>query len=297
MNDESAADYAISAYSLKKIYKDASRAAVDNISLKIPKGEFVSIVGKNGAGKSTLIEMFACIQKITSGQLIILGKNAESEWMSVSKKIAFLPQQASLYPHLTVRENLNYFKSLHSENLDTSDVISKMKLGDIINQRVNTLSGGQKQRACLACIMIGRPNLILLDEPSTGLDPNTRNETWKMFHGLKNNDLTVIVSTHDIIEAKTYSDRILFLEEGRVIFNGHPSELRTNTNIIIDDPNGSFDDVFEKTVREGTRLKIVLNDSVELSEAVQRLVKAGYNKDHITIDSGNEIINDEGCME
>ena len=192
------------------------RAALRDVSCAGGRGELVAVVGPNGAGKTTLLSILAGIREPDSGTVSVPGA------------VGWVPQQAALYRRLTVAENLRLFA--HLEQVDDVDaaverMLEQTGLGERRDDQVGTLSGGNQQRVNIAIGLLKRPAVLLLDEPSTGLDPRQRERLWEFVLGLAGGGTTVIYSTHHLLEAERYGDRLLVLADGERIFDGTASEL------------------------------------------------------------------------
>jgi ABC-2 type transport system ATP-binding protein len=206
----------VRARGLVKRYGD--REALRGIDLAADPGELVAIIGPNGAGKTTLLSILAGILKPDAGEL---GLGAE--------QVGWVPQQAALYRRLTVEENLLLFARLEGHEdprASTAEMLELCRLGERRGEIVARLSGGNQQRINIAIGLLSRPAVLLLDEPSVGLDPRQRARLWEFISGLAGGGTTVIFSTHDIQEAERYGRRLLVLADGEALFDGPAEELR-----------------------------------------------------------------------
>jgi multidrug/hemolysin transport system ATP-binding protein len=214
---------------LTKCYGDI--AAVDNISFEVHKGELLGFLGVNGAGKSTTINMLSTLMKPTSGSATVCGCALGREDTEIRRKIGIVYQQNCLDPQLSVRENLICRGILHGASGSTakkrlSELCEILSLGDILKKRYAVLSGGQKRRCEIAASLMHTPELLFLDEPTTGLDPETRMEVWAAVEDLRQNTgMTVFLTTHYMEEAAK-ANRIIILEKGHIKANGTPFELK-----------------------------------------------------------------------
>ena len=205
---------AIEARDLVKQFGD--RAALRGVSFDAAAGELLAVIGPNGAGKTTLLSILAGIRSPDRGSVSVPGK------------VGWVPQSAALYRRLTVAENLRLFARL--EQVDDVEaaverMLSQTALGERRDDQVGTLSGGNQQRVNIAIGLLSRPAVLLLDEPATGLDPRQRERLWEFVLGLAGGGTTVIYSTHHLLEAERYGDRLLVLADGERIFDGTASEL------------------------------------------------------------------------
>lgn len=196
--------------------------AVDHLDLKVTPGQCFGLLGPNGAGKTTLIEIIEDIIAPTSGQVFYQGK---ARTASFREQIGIMFQQTALLAYLTVQETLGTFQSLYSVSYDMEDIIELCHLNDIRNQMNDKISGGQRQRLLLALALINRPNLIFLDEPSTGLDPQARRNLWDIIGNVKAQGKTIILTTHYMEEAQYLCDEVAIMDHGKIIAQDSPHKL------------------------------------------------------------------------
>ena len=219
-------DAAIEVSNLKKVY--GSLAAVDDISFTVKKGEIFAFLGPNGAGKTTTVEMIESIRQPTAGLIKIFGKDIATYFGDVKDKIGILPQEFHSFERLTVRETLYYFSSLYKKNADIDDIVDAMDLKNEENKLYKDLSGGLKQRVGVAISLVNDPEIIFLDEPTTGLDPKARREVWEVIADLRNEGKTVFLTTHYMEEAEYLADHIAIIHRGKIIAEGGLEELISN---------------------------------------------------------------------
>lgn len=215
--------------SLSKSYGDF-RALFD-VSLDIEKGAIFGLLGPNGAGKSTLIRVLSCQSRPTSGHALIAGLDVVSQKKDVLSLIGVVPQENSFYDDLTVNENLAYFGSLYRvSGLEikerTRNILSMLKLDEKANSRGGTLSGGMKTRLNIACALVHKPRVLILDEPSVGLDPVSRQALWDTIREVNREGTTILITTHYMQEADALCDRILIMNRGKIVVEGRPGELK-----------------------------------------------------------------------
>ena len=204
------------------------RLVLPELSLDIRRGVVTGLLGPSGSGKTTLIRAIVGVQIIESGDVSVLGEPAGSE--ALRRRIGYVTQAPSVYSDLTVRQNLEYFASiLGAPSGRVEEAIDAVALGGHANQLVRTLSGGEESRVLLASALLGHPDLLVLDEPTVGLDPVLRRDLWNMFHELAAGGTTLLVSSHVMDEAERCDDLVL-LRNGRVVATGSPSELRQETH-------------------------------------------------------------------
>ena len=204
------------------------KTVLPSISLEIPRGRVVGLLGPSGSGKTTLMRAIVGVQKVSSGTITVLGTRAGAA--SLRRKIGYVTQTASVYGDLTVTENLLYFRRVvGAPPTKVDEVIGRVGLEGQIDQVVGTLSGGEKSRTSLAVALLGDPQLLVLDEPTVGLDPVLRRELWASFHSLADQGATVLVSTHVMDEARN-CDRLVLMREGSIVAVGTTDELLTRTH-------------------------------------------------------------------
>lgn len=199
--------------------------AVDGVSLSIRQGEIYGLLGPNGSGKTTLIRLFIGLLRPTSGSVRLLGVAMPNK--AVLGQVGYMTQASALYEELTVRENVAFFAEMSGrhDRAGIEEVIELVDLGDRARSAVRTLSGGLRQRASLACALVHRPNLLLLDEPTVGIDPQLRATFWSYFRRLADSGVTLVISSHVMEEAER-CDRLGFLRQGRLLAEGSAADLR-----------------------------------------------------------------------
>ena len=219
------------------------RRVLHGLTCEIPAGSVTGLLGPSGSGKTTLMRAIVGVQVVKSGQVTVLGSPAGAS--SLRHQIGYLTQAPSVYPDLTVRENAHYFASLY-KNVTAADADATIKavgLGDAAKQLVSDLSGGQKARASLACAMVSRPRVLILDEPTVGQDPVLRDDLWRQFRELAASGVTVLVSSHVMDEAGR-CDRLLLIREGHLIADDSPAAIREATHTT------DLEDAFLHLIRE-----------------------------------------------
>lgn len=211
--------------SLVKVYGELK--AVDSISFEVYEGEVFAFLGPNGAGKTTTVEILECIRPITSGLAKVLGYDVskKGDVEEIKKRIGVLPQAFSALDKLTVKENIDLIGDMYTKHLDITGVIKQLDLEDKTNERFENLSGGLKQRVGVAAALVSDPQLVFLDEPTTGLDPKARREVWSVIENLKRINKTVFLTTHYMEEAQLLADRIAIIDKGKIATIGSPQEL------------------------------------------------------------------------
>lgn len=199
--------------------------AVRGIDLRVDRGECFGLLGPNGAGKTTTIEILEGLLDATSGEVEILGMRWDRDGDAIRQRIGISLQETRLSEKLTLRETLCLFRSFYRQGRDPDAVIAELSLEDKAQSRVGKLSGGQKQRLAVACALVGDPELLFLDEPTTGLDPRSRRELWGVIQQFRDSRRTVLLTTHYLDEAERLCDRVAIVDRGRVIACDTPRAL------------------------------------------------------------------------
>src|SRR3954454_4494120 len=219
---------AISVRELRKSY--GGHEAVRGITFEIKEGEVFGLLGPNGAGKTTTVEILEGYRARDSGDVDVLGFDPARAQSAFRERIGVVLQQSQLWANLTVGETHRMFAGYYREPRDVDEVIDLVGLGDKRDARVKTLSGGQKRRLDLGVALVGDPDLVFLDEPTTGFDPAARRAAWEMIRSLRSLGKTVLLTTHYLDEAEQLADRVAVLREGRIVTIGTPRELTGGTN-------------------------------------------------------------------
>jgi ABC-2 type transport system ATP-binding protein len=214
---------AVRCQGLKKSYGDV--IAVDGLDLEVHVGECFGLLGPNGAGKTTTVEMLEGLLTPDAGELKVLGMRWGRDDRALRQRLGVQLQETELAEKLTVRETLDLFRSFYSQGPSPQDVMRIVGLEEKRNAWVSRLSGGQQQRLAVACALICRPELLFLDEPTTGLDPQSRRQLWELVHEFKARGGTVLLTTHYMEEAHRLCDRVAIIDHGQVIALGTPAQL------------------------------------------------------------------------
>jgi ABC-2 type transport system ATP-binding protein len=217
------AEPAIRVRNLVKLYGDLH--AVDDISFDIKKGDVFAFLGPNGAGKTTTVEIIETIRTPTSGEVKILGLDIRKSRKEIIQRIGVLPQEFSSFDRITVRETLVYFSKLFGGGRNIDDLLKMVGLEEEKGKLYMNLSGGLKQRVGIAVALVNDPELVFLDEPTTGLDPRARRDVWESIKTLKEEGKTIFLTTHYMEEAEALADRVAIISKGKIIAEGSPSEL------------------------------------------------------------------------
>ena len=199
--------------------------AVDSVSFTVAKGEVFAFLGPNGAGKSTTAEIIETIRTPTSGRVTVLGMDVTKSKAKVVRRIGVLPQGFSSFDRITVRESLSYFAQVFGCKADVDALMDLTHLRNKADARFNTLSGGLKQRLGIAAALVNDPEVVFLDEPTTGLDPHARRAVWDVLKGLKDRGKTVFLTTHYMEEAELLADTVAIISKGRIVATDSPARL------------------------------------------------------------------------
>jgi ABC-2 type transport system ATP-binding protein len=220
---------AISVRGLRKRYGD--REVVRGIDLEVAPGEVFGFLGPNGAGKTTTVEILEGYRSRDAGEVSVLGVDPAHPTRAWRNRIGLVLQECELNALLTVRETLNLFSSFYDAPRPSEEVIELVGLQGREQARMGTLSGGQRRRADVAIALIGDPDLIFLDEPTTGFDPTARREAWHTIAGLKDIGKTIVLTTHYMEEAQFLSDRVAIIRSGEIVAEGKPDEIGTRESV------------------------------------------------------------------
>lgn len=257
--------------------------AVDGIGLSIPKGICFGLLGPNGAGKTTTIEMLEGILVPTSGTVLYKGEPLGARYR---EEVGIQFQHTALQEFLTVRETLELFERLYHHTLPIPELIELCALADILNRDTRKLSGGQRQRLLLALALINDPELIFLDEPTTGLDPQARRNFWELVKLVKSRSKTIVLTTHYMEEAYALCDEIAIMDKGRIVSQGTPTQLLSDHfgDVVLQiprlDAGSKIFDLGLSVADAGDLLEISSN---RLHHTLQQLIESGSNLDRLRI--------------
>lgn len=216
-------EIALSCTGLVKRYADV--VAVDGLDLEVRRGECFGLLGPNGAGKTTTVEIFEGLNEPDAGEVRVLGLDWKGHEATLRQRLGIQLQETKFTEKLTVRETITMFRSFYRDGLSPDEALDAVALQEKADAWVKKLSGGQRQRLSLACAIVGDPELLFLDEPSTGLDPQSRRKIWDIVAGFRDRDRTVLLTTHYMDEAERLCDRVAIVDRGKRIAQGTPREL------------------------------------------------------------------------
>ena len=220
----------IEVYNLSKKYKDFE--AVKGISFEVKKGEIFGILGPNGAGKTTTLEIIECLRRQTSGKCTVLGMDNLEKPFEIKKRIGVQLQASEYFNGLYLGELLRLFGGLYQEKVDASEILKLVALESKENSLVKELSGGQKQRFTIASALVHKPEVLFLDEPTTGLDPQARRNLWNLIKEFNTQGITIILTTHYMEEAEYLCDRVAIMDQGKILQIDPPNKLIENLSKI-----------------------------------------------------------------
>lgn len=254
---------------LRKRY--GTHEAVRGIDFEIKHGEVFGLLGPNGAGKTTTIEILEGYRNRDDGEAEVLGEDPQHAGRRWRERVGVVLQSSSLYPNLTVREHLSVFGGYYESPRDPGEVIEIVGLNEKAGARCRTLSGGQKRRLDLGLALIGNPELIFLDEPTTGFDPGARRTAWETIRNLRSLGTTILLTTHYLDEAEQLADRVAVLRDGVIVREGSPAELTggsTETEIRY---RRDGETIVEQTTEPTRRLHELTTEALESGEELEGL--------------------------
>jgi ABC-2 type transport system ATP-binding protein len=248
----------ISVKNLVKKYKDFT--AVNDISFAVKEGEIFGILGPNGAGKTTTLEIMETLKPLSSGEVIIDGYDVTKHAWEVKRRIGVQLQSSAFYPEVQLTELLDMFAAMYDVQIDPMAMLREVELEDKAKSYVKQLSGGQQQRFSIASTLINQPNVIFLDEPTTGLDPQARIHLWEMVRKINKNGVTIVLTTHYMDEAEQLCNRLAVMDHGKILKIGTPRQfiedlLKTGFKKEVKVEQANLEDVFlnltGRQLREG----------------------------------------------
>ncbi|MGP0095263.1 MAG: ABC transporter ATP-binding protein [Xanthobacteraceae bacterium] len=281
-------DYVIDVHDLRKSF--GARRVVDGLSLQVARGEICGFLGANGSGKTTTIRMLCGLLLPDAGEGTCLGLDIAREAPAIRRQIGYMTQQFSYYDDLTVRENLELVAGVYempNGDAAVADMITRMGLGGYADQLAGHLSGGWKQRLALAACVLHRPKLLLLDEPTAGVDVKARREFWDLIHDMAGEGLTVLVSTHYMDEAER-CQRVVYLANGRIVVQGDAFEVARRSGLIAYEATGEGVDDAARRMRRmpgveaaavfGRALRVAGTDRGLLEAAIRSFAELSWRE-------------------
>jgi len=264
--------------------------AVDGISFEVNEGEIFAFLGPNGAGKTTTVEILECLRPLTSGSANVLGYDVtkNDDVKKIKRSIGVLPQDFSALEKLTVKENIELIGDMYAKHIDVAEVIKLLDLQEKTNERFENLSGGLKQRVGVAAALVNDPQLVFLDEPTTGLDPKARREVWSVITGLKRMRKTVFLTTHYMEEAQILADRIAIIDKGKIVAIDSPQELISQHGglkiLIIRKGDKGLSDILQKeydkvTLDKSGDVSVKVDDVEEMWRVIATLTELKINQE------------------
>jgi ABC-2 type transport system ATP-binding protein len=279
---------------LKKHYGDIK--AVDGISFKVTRGAIFSLLGPNGAGKTTTVEMMEGLRTPTSGSIEIFGVDVTQDYTTIRHRVGVIPQEFVPFERLKAPEAIAYFGGLYNRKMSNEDVdmlLERVELDHRRNIIARKLSGGEKRKLGLALALVGEPDLLFLDEPTTGLDAQARRRLWALLEGLRDAGRTILLTTHYLDEAEKLSDEVLVIHKGKEIAKAPPKDLIEQhgggRSILLGDCGERCTEKLESmgfvVERIGDDVKIGLEEGVSVRDVIDRLSSSDIQfKDFSTIE-------------
>jgi ABC-2 type transport system ATP-binding protein len=254
---------------LRKRYGD--HEAVRGIDFELRTGEVFGLLGPNGAGKTTTVEILEGYRDRDAGEIDVLGDDPQRAGTAWRQRIGVVLQSSSLYPNLTPRESLRLFAGYYRDPRDVEEVIEIVGLAEKADARARTLSGGQKRRLDLGLALVGNPELIFLDEPTTGFDPQARRQAWDTIRNLRSLGTTVLLTTHYLDEAEQLADRVAVIVNGEIIREGSPAELTSESPETEIRYRRNGEEILERTADPTRRLHELTAAALERGEQLEGL--------------------------
>jgi ABC-2 type transport system ATP-binding protein len=260
---------AIAVRGLRKSYGELE--AVRGVDFEIEQGEVFGLLGPNGAGKTTTVEILEGYRRRDAGEVSVLGHDPQSPGPDFRQRIGVVLQQSELWPNITVRETHRIFAGYYERPRDVDEVIELVGLTEKRDARIKTLSGGQKRRLDLGIALVGDPDLVFLDEPTTGFDPAARRAAWEMIRSLRLLGKTVLLTTHYLDEAEQLADRVAVMRDGAIVKIGTPRELTTADLEVEIRFRRDGEDVLVRTSEPVRVLHELTGDALARGEELERL--------------------------
>ncbi len=226
-------DHALSVTGLRKSY--GSKVAVDSLTFSAAAGRITAVLGPNGAGKTTTLECCEGLREPDDGEIVVLGRSrrtpTDDQWLR--ERVGVMVQQGGLPMAPTPRQVLGHVASFYPTPADLDHLVAALSLADAMDTPIRRLSGGQRQRVAVACALVGRPALAFLDEPSSGVDPHARRESWALLREQRDRGCAIVLTTHHLAEAEELADHVVVMDQGRVVAAGTVDELASGTRVAL----------------------------------------------------------------
>ncbi|HIP62811.1 MAG TPA: ABC transporter ATP-binding protein [Archaeoglobus profundus] len=268
-------DYAIEVIDLTKKYGDI--VALKGISFTVYQGETFSLIGPNGSGKTTTVEILECIRTPTSGEARVLGFDVLKEDKEIKKRIGVLPQEFEAFDRLTVEENIRVIEKIYGVKADIRSLLEEFGLWELRKRKYGTLSGGQKRKVGICMAIVNDPEIVFLDEPTTGLDPKAREECWNALERLNKMGKTVFLTSHYMEEVERLSDRVAIIVKGKILDVGNVKELISKygggIKVIV---KGNVDFEADKIYKSGKETIGVFKSREKALKIITELFEKGY---------------------
>jgi ABC-2 type transport system ATP-binding protein len=255
--------------SLRKAYGDV--VAVNGLDLEVRPGECFGLLGPNGAGKTTTVEICEGLTDPDSGEVVVLGRQWGNHDRELRELLGISLQETQFSEKLTVDETVRLFRSFYRRGPAPADVIAMVQLQEKAKGRVGQLSGGQKQRLALACALVGDPQLLFLDEPTTGLDPQSRRQLWELIERFKAEGRSILLTTHYMDEAQRLADRVAVIVAGEIVREGSPADLTRESPETEIRYRRNGEEILERTTRPTERLHELTADALARGEPLEHL--------------------------
>ena len=260
--------------------------AVNGVDFTIMPGTCFGLLGPNGAGKTTTVEILEGIHKATSGEIFYKGEPVDKRFKN---EAGIMFQSTALQDFITVRETLEMFARLYPENADIDDLIRRCNLTEYLDQDNRQLSGGQRQRLLLAIALVNNPDIIFLDEPTTGLDPQARRNFWDLIESIKAEGKTILLTTHYMDEAYVLCDEIAIMDHGKIIALGTPKQLLEShfNDVILQIPETAINDAMKENYSIHVKKGMAEITTSNVNKAIEDLISKNVSLEHLQVRSRN----------
>lgn len=260
--------------------------AVNGVDFTIMPGTCFGLLGPNGAGKTTTVEILEGIHKATSGEILYKGEPVDKRFKN---EAGIMFQSTALQDFITVRETLEMFARLYPENADIDDLIRRCNLTEYLDQDNRQLSGGQRQRLLLAIALVNNPDIIFLDEPTTGLDPQARRNFWDLIESIKAEGKTILLTTHYMDEAYVLCDEIAIMDHGKIIALGTPKQLLEShfNDVILQIPETAINDAMKENYSIHVKKGMAEITTSNVNKAIEDLISKNVSLEHLQVRSRN----------